>query len=396
MRELKERFAELERLPAPDLQQLIQTRVQRLQQPGRLKTGAERAWRHFERPRLLTAWTTQVLAAAVIVALAIGLALIFHYARTVGPARPTPIPTTTRASVDPSNCRFPVVVNSGAQLKTEAGFVDTRSGHYTKDGSASVAGLPVGGNSDGTSFKPWQPAAPAWYSDALRRWIPVLGGAGLAPDGRSYLWVVRLFHSLPSQPEGSSSPNFQKEELHRYDVASATDRTLWTYAGMISILRWDASGILVQTGPDPPKSGGPLWWRVDPRTGTADRTDAPAGSFFATLPDDPNEVGGLGTDSQGRKVFRLGSPTLVAPEWVFFETAPGQRVTIYRGKQGDATGFDPGPAMGDATGIWFGASSGDPTLWHWQQGTGLHKLTLTGLPGSANSTVYVDPAGPCL
>jgi hypothetical protein len=390
MSDLKERFAELESLPAPDLQQLIQNRVRRLQQPGRLKTGAERAWHHFERPRLLTAWTTQVLAAAVIVALAIGLALIFHYARTVGPARPTPIPTTRRASVDLPNCRLPVVVNIGAQLKSEVGFVDTRSGHYTKDGSASVAGLPVGPISAG---KPWQPAAPAWYSDALRRWIPQ-GGAGaggaLAPDGRSYLWLRLL-------PEGSSSPNFQKAELHRYDVASATDRTLWTYTGSINVSRWDASGILVQTVP--PQGGSALWWLVDPRTGTADRANAPAAyaAFlgFTPLPDDPPEllssVSGLGTDSQGRTVFRLGSGT---SEWVFFETAPGQRVTIYRGKQGDATGFDPGRAMGDATGIWFFASS-RPTLWHWQQDTGLHKITLTGL-GSANSTVYVDPAGPCL
>lgn len=393
MSDLKERFAELERLPAPDLQQLIQTRVRRLQQPGRLKTGAERAWHHFERPRLLTAWTTQVLAAAVIVALAIGLAVIFHYARTVGPARPTPIPTTTRASVALPNCRLPVMVNSGAQLKSEVGFVDTGSGHYTKDGSASVAGLPVGPISAG---KPWQPAAPAWYSEALRRWIPESGaGPGaLAPDGRSYLWVRLL-------PEGSSYPNFQKAELHRYDLASATDRTLWTYAGSINVSRWDASGILVQTAP--PEGGVPLWWLVDPRTGSADRTNAPAGSGFfgfTPLPGDPQEGGGFvggssGTDSQGRKVFRLGSRTSGAPEWVFFETAPGQRVTIYRGKQGDATGFDPGGTMGDATGIWFLASSG-PTLWHWQQDTGLHKLTLTGLPGSANSTVYVDPAGPCL
>jgi hypothetical protein len=390
MRDLKERFAELERLQAPDLQQLIQTRVQRLQQPERLKTGAGRAWRHFERPRLLTAWTTQVLAAAVIVALAIGLALIFHYARTVGPARPTPIPTTTRASVGLPNCRLPVVVNGGAQV-AEVGFVDTRSGHYTKDGSASVAGLPVGPISAG---KPLQPAAPAWYSDALRRWIPV-GGAGLAPDGGSYLWVRLL-------PEGSNYPNFQKAELHRYDVASATDRTLWTYAGSIDVSRWDPSGILVQTAA--PEGGVPLWWLVDPRTGTADRTSAPADYYVMGpphLPGDPQEEGGgfvsagLGTDSQGRKVFRLGSPTAGAPELVFFETAPGQRVTIYRGKQGDATGFDPGGTMGDATGIWFLASSG-PTLWHWQQDTGLHKLTLTGLPGSASSTVYVDPAGPCL
>jgi polyhydroxybutyrate depolymerase len=93
MRDLKARFAELEGLPAPDLQQRIQTRVQRLQQSGRAEAGAERAWQPFERRRRLTAWTTQILATAAIVAFALGLALIFHYARPVVPAKPTPIPS---------------------------------------------------------------------------------------------------------------------------------------------------------------------------------------------------------------------------------------------------------------------------------------------------------------
>jgi hypothetical protein len=301
----------------------------------------------------------------------------------------------TRPGVDPSNCRLPVVVllegrPPQPQLKTEAGFVDTRSGQYTKDGSASVAGLPGGGFS-GTSLKPSQPSAPVQYSDALRRWLPV-GSSSLAPDGRSYVWV-RLV------PEGSNSSNFQKAELHRYDVASATDRTLWTYAGSIYVSRWDASGMLVTTAPL--GGGAGLWWLVDPRTGTADQTDGRADpTRFTRLPDDPQERGGFvagsdGRDAQGHTLFRIGSRTSGAQEWVFFETAPGQRVTIYRGKQGDATGFDPYGATGDATGIWFGDYSGH-TLWHWQQDTGLKKITLTGVPSSANSDVYVKPAGPCL
>jgi hypothetical protein len=301
----------------------------------------------------------------------------------------------SRAGVDPSNCRLPVVVMLEGrppqpQLKTEAGFVDTRSGQYTKDGSASVAGLP-GGGFPGTSLKPSQPSAPVQYSDALRRWIPV-GGSSLAPDGRSYAWV-RLV------PEGSSPSNFQKAELHRYDVASATDRTLWTYAGAIYVSRWDASGILVKAVP--PQGVVQVFWLVDPRTGTADQTGGRADlTGFTRLPDDPQErdgsvSSGSGRDAQGHTVIRLGSRASGAPEWVFFETAPGQRVTIYRGKQGDATGFDPYGTVGDATGIWFGDYSGH-TLWHWQQDTGLKKITLTGVPSSANSDVYVKPAGPCL
>jgi hypothetical protein len=300
----------------------------------------------------------------------------------------------SRAGVDPSNCRLPVVVMLEGrppqpQLKTEAGFVDTRSGQYAKDGSASVAGLP-GGGFPGTSLKPSQPSAPVQYSDALRRWIPVWGSS-LAPDGRSYIWVRLL-------PEGSNSTNFEKAELHRYDVASATDRTLWTYAGSIYVSRWDASGILVNTVP--PQGGGRLYWLVDPQTGTTEQKDGRADpSDLTKLPgegqDGPFGYGVLGRYAPGPTVFRIGGRNPGDPEWVFFEKAPGQRVTIYRGKQGDTTGFDPFETTGDATGIWFGDYNGH-TLWHWQQDTGLRKITLTGVPSSANSDVYVNPAGPCL
>jgi hypothetical protein len=297
-------------------------------------------------------------------------------------------------SVDPLSCRLPVVVMLEArppqpQVKTEAGFVDTRSGRYTRDGSASVAGLP-GGGSPGTSLKPSQPSAPVQYSEALRRWLPI-GGSSVAPDGRSYVWVRLL-------PEGSSSSNFQQAELHRYDVASATDRTLWTYAGSIYVSRWDASGILINTVP--PQGGVQLWWLVDPGTGTGAKTDGRADPTRLTeLPGDRQNgafgYGSLGRYAGGPTVFRIGSRNPGDQEWVFFETAPGQRVTIYRGKQGDATGFDPHETVGDATGIWFGDYNAH-RLWHWQQETGLRKLTLTGLPSSANSDVYVNPAGPCL
>lgn len=84
MHELKERFQELEQLPAPDLQQLIQLGVQRLRQPDPLVSVAEQAWRRYNRRRGAPL-VTQVLAAAAIVAVGVGLALIFH-ARTVAPA----------------------------------------------------------------------------------------------------------------------------------------------------------------------------------------------------------------------------------------------------------------------------------------------------------------------
>src|SRR5260370_8297797 len=78
MRDLKERFEELDTVPAPELQRQIQTRVQRLEGAGRVASSA---------------WLPQVVAAAAILALGIGLAVIFHFARMSVPARPLPTPS---------------------------------------------------------------------------------------------------------------------------------------------------------------------------------------------------------------------------------------------------------------------------------------------------------------
>jgi hypothetical protein len=80
MRDLKERFDELDAMPAPDLQRQIQTRVQRLEGAGRVASGA---------------WLLQVIAAAAIVVLGIGLAVIFHFARISAPTKPAPSPPIT-------------------------------------------------------------------------------------------------------------------------------------------------------------------------------------------------------------------------------------------------------------------------------------------------------------
>jgi hypothetical protein len=82
--------------------------------------------------------------------------------------------------------------------------------------------------------------------------------------------------------------------------------------------------------------------------------------------------------------------------WVFYETAPGQRVFIYRDTK-EATDFYPLAAMADSTGIWFsdaGLTYG--VIWHWQQGTGLGQVIVTGLPAQGLSSFpIVSPAGPC-
>jgi hypothetical protein len=342
----------------------------------------------------------------VIVAGAVSWRLVGQRAATPDLLKPssTAQVVPTAAVVDPLNCKLPVVVTletgpPNPQFKQEVGFIDTQTGHYTKDGSASVAGLPGGGSPGTTSGKAAQPAAPLWYSASLGRWLPVFSPS-VSPDGRSYVWVRLL-------PEGSLvGSNFQKAELHRYDVVSSTDRTLWTYPGSINVRRWDASGILLDTVP--PAGGVQLSWLVDPQTGTAAQQAIAPGYYprLTQLPGDPRNQNGLfdysgfasGAEFQGHTLFRIGSRDPGSAEWVLYEIAPGQRVTIYRGTQGDVTRFDPSIAMSDATGIWF-SDWGGPWLWRWQQGSGLNKLALSGLPSPLPgpiSSVGADPAGPCM
>lgn len=357
--------------------------------------------------------------ALVMVAGVVGWRLVGQRATMQGPVKASPTAKTVpnASVVDPLNCKLPVVVllqagPPGQQMR-EVGFVDTRSGKYAQDGSASVAGLP-GGGFGAIAGKPAQAATPVSYSASVKRWLPV-GGDSTAPDGRSYLWVRLL-------PEGSGfgPNNFQKAELHVYDLVSLTDRTLWTYPGSISVFGWDASGILLETMPPIvrliPQPGMPIWWLVDPQTGTATRQAIAPGQYpqLTQLPGDPRMPNGtfgysaFRTEFQGHPLFRIGSRDPGSPVWVFVETAPGQRVTIYRGVQGDAlnqgtqsiaTSFDPSVALSDATGIWFGDYSGRE-LWRWQPASGLQKVLLLGLPspiaGPPNSYVFVDPAGPCM
>jgi hypothetical protein len=306
----------------------------------------------------------------------------------------TAIPNAT--VVDPLNCRLPVVVmqESGPPLElvSEPGFVATRGGQYVKDAAASIAGLP-GGAFEGTDAKPFRAAVPIWYSEAAKRWLPV-GSTLVAPDGRSYLWVRLL-------PNGSNYTHFKSSELHRYDLTTTTDHTLWTYPGSIDEIRWDASGVHATTVP--PAGGVRLAWLIDPQTGVA--TQLPPGAVSegpTKLPGDEQNgsfsFGSFGTDAQGHTLYRIGSRQAGDREWIFYESAPGQRVTIYKGKQGDPTGFDPSEAMGDGTGVWFSdyETSG---LWYWDQASGLHKIAVKDLPGTLpglNSSLYVNPAGHCM
>lgn len=352
------------------------------------------------RPRSSVLGPLAATLALLTIASVVGWRLV--YQRTNVPATvkrstvATPLPTAP--AVDPLSCRLPVVImrESGppGQLTTEAGFVDTRSGQYAKDTSASIAGLP-GGAFEGTDVKPFRAAAPVYYSEVVKRWLP-MGKGALAPDGLSYLWERLL-------PDGSNITNFKNAELHRYDLATSTDHLLWTYKGIMTIHRWDASGIFLDTDPPPPAGGTVIFWLIDPQTGAA--TQQPSAPFNTgptrLLGEGQNGAfswGSFGTDAEGRTIYRIGSRQPGDQEWIFYESAPGQRVTIYRGRQGDAFGFDPSQAMGDGRGIWF-SDYEMRGLWYWDPASGLHKIPVKGLPAllpGPNSAAYVNPAGSCM
>src|SRR5205823_10641153 len=146
-------------------------------------------------------------------------------------ATPSPASTPSPVAVDPSGCKLPIWIQQGAEppYTVQSGFIDTRTGLYEHDASASATGLPTGFfGSEGV---------PEYYSPTLKRWLPV-SGLQVSPGGRSYAWLQVL-------PVGSSQSNFRSVELHRYDVTTARDVTLWTSTVFIFVLRWDTDGIHV-------------------------------------------------------------------------------------------------------------------------------------------------------
>jgi hypothetical protein len=355
------------------------------------------------RRRRLALGSIAATLALVLVGTFAGWRLIGQHARPASvkalPTRTAPTPAAAASNVALPVCRMPVIVSleSGppAQLQTGPGFITTETGQYTPDSSASVTGLP-GGAVIGTNLKPnsSRSAAPAFYSESLRRWLPV-DARSVSPDGASYVWERLL-------PAGSNYSNFARSELHRYDVATSTDRIVWTYAGSIDVVRWDASGVLVDTVP--PNGGVLITWLVNPATSTAAQQASgfEARRGLTQLPGDPLQNGGFGygnvpgAEFDGHQIYRIGSREPGTPEIVAYETAPEQRVTIYRGSQGDATSFDPMSGVGDAAGIWFTDYAGR-MLWRWQPTTGLHEMALSGLPNSGpNWSIYETPAGACI
>lgn len=359
---------------------------------ARIQSGVANAGR---RGRLAAAGPIAVTIVLIVVGAFTGWRLVGPPQRTAAPRTSIspPSPPATPAGT-PSVC---TVMPAQVELESEPpgqlayvlGFLDTSSGAFTADRTASVAGLP-GGGFPGTVAKPSAPSHPTFYSWTLHRWLPVADG--VSPDQRSYVWERLL-------PNGRNFNDFQTLELHRYDVVSGQDRTLWTTHDQAIVLRWDASGIHVETTP---MSGGRTGnWLIDPLTGSASPEASQSPPRLTQLPTDPLQHGGFGYGSfgaffQGHPIYEIGSRDAGSPEIVLYETAPGKRVIIYQGYHGDATNFDPLFGFDDPTGVWFTDFSGN--LWRWHPDGTLKKTTVTGLPGllpGSNSGRYISPAGTC-
>jgi hypothetical protein len=62
----------------------------------------------------------------------------------------------------------------------------------------------------------------------------------------------------------------------------------------------------------------------------------------------------------------------------------------------DASALDPLAAMADSTGIWFSDYRDPNVIRHWQQGTGLRNVMVTGLPAVDQGTFPgAIPSSPC-
>jgi hypothetical protein len=280
-------------------------------------------------------------------------------------------------------CSLPVilqqtVVGNGfngptSSTTTTAGFVAIPDGGFLVDSRASVAGLPG-------------ETSPVLYSPALDRWLPARAAA-TSPDGTRYAYVVLL-------PAGATYQTFTSAALHVYDVRAHRDRVLWTYPGSIDVLGWDAAGLVADTVP--PSGGVRLLWRVDPSTGkatSASRDEDPtAGPIGLSGP-----VGFIGHAPDGPSVFRLGSRD-PGTAYSVIAVDQGTRTTIYTGRAGDSTDFDPTGVYQDGNGLWF-ANADATRVWLWSPTSGLHNFPVSGMPltpaGNPRYSLSLSVAGPC-
>ena len=282
--------------------------------------------------------------------------------------------TAATPGADSFPCALPVIVTEELEtsIKTVAGFVNIPDGGFRVDPKATVDDLP---------HNPGD--APMTYSAALNRWLPAIPER-IAPNGTQYAYVT---------------PGAASSQLHVVDGATKSDRVVWTYAAGIDVVAWTDSGLIATTVPF--GGGVLLTWSVDVTTGHISR--APASANPTNIP--VSLMGGsggssyMGSDAQGRAVFRLGSRDPGAKYSVVMVESGEVVATIYAGSQGDGKDFDPAGADFDAHGLWMGNFDAK-RFWLWSSGS-LRSFSVSGLPapyvGAGGQTfVSAGPAGPCV
>ena len=270
--------------------------------------------------------------------------------------------------------------NPGPYLVTSVslGFVNIPGGGFQVDPAATVAGLPVGAIT-GQNF----------YSTALKRWLPA-SIQTISPDGLSYTYVKLL-------PAGATYSNATSSEVHVYDVATNSDRKVWSSSSSVELISWDGAGILVSATPF--RGGAVLLWRIDPATGAV--SQAPMDADPTVLPVSAHAGGSstyLGSDGHGQYVHRLGSRDN-GTKYSIVVVASGKVTTIYSGTVGDSMDFDPVGVYSDGHGLWLG-NDGGSRMWLWSPSSGLRSFPLTGLPPSPSGYAFTSfafmPAGACV
>ena len=319
-----------------------------------------------------------LLAAAVAVVLIVVLMasrIAFRQQGNVGPAAPTPTQVATPVAADSFPCALPVnvTVEIGDAIKGLVGFVNVPNGNFRVDPKATVSDLP-----HPSGF------GPAFYSAKLKHWLPASRNS-VSPDETEYAYVA----------VGAKAVT-----LHIVDATARTDRSVWTYGADMTLLGWDAHGILVMTVPF--AGGIAIMWRVAPATGAVSRAPNERDPNF--LPSSVQPLAGgqfspMGRDGQGRAVFRLGTRDHGTPYKVVVVENGKLTATIYDGINGDARHFDPETASFDAHGIWLSDFEAK-RLWLWSASSGLTSFPVVGLPtvpsNDRNANVSYAPAGVCV
>lgn len=410
-----------------DLRHALSEEVKRLQPPAGLETrvlqlalrpsaavvpahragrgGAVRSWKSksTEAPRLMA-----LVAALLVVAIVLSLvfaARALHLISTV-PADHRPVPRGLVVKNVDFPCLLPTtgldpMTKLFVQVQLPGGVV------LGKSNAASDLKLPTAFARDfAAANAAWNPTNDS-YDVQAGQWVPAFPQA-ISPDGRSWAYATGAL----SGHNGT---------VHVVDVASGSDRQLYSGAGAATLLGFLSSGIYFVDG-DPAAqapSGYGSVWVVDPAHSDFPRKIGPypfrdlgvpgepalgaAGAFAVNVPlgayadrvermdlttgdvttwftssIGPAQMKLLGLDAQGRPIIAIGPANQGNPFRVLLLTGPNRFVEI---ADGSNTNFRPDSATGDSHGIWF---SEPGSIWLYQAATGLR--VVFAVPSSLSPT----------